>query len=96
METKVCECCGRELPLDQFIKRSFGMSHICKKCNGERIKEARERKKGAKNLEQELEHARQMRLHEFTPRELMEELASRGYKGKLTYTHVEEINIENF
>ena len=76
------------------------MSHICKKCNGKRIKEARERNKGAKNLEQELEqeleHAKQMRLHEFTPRELMEELASRGYTGKLTYTETHTIDISQF
>lgn len=86
METKVCECCGRELPLDQFIKRTFGLARICKKCNGERIREARERKKNAK----------QMRLHEFTPRELMEELASRGYTGKLTYTETHTIDISDF
>lgn len=29
----------------------------------------------------------------FTPRELMEELKARGYKGKLTYTIVKSINI---
>lgn len=96
METKVCECCGRELPLDQFIKRTFGLARICKKCNGERIREARERKNSAKNLEQELENAKQMRLHEFTPRELMEELASRGYTGKLTYTETHTIDISDF
>ena len=33
-------------------------------------------------------------LEEFTPRELMEELARRGYKGELQY--MQKINIENF
>ena len=40
--------------------------------------------------------ARNARLAEFTPRELMAELARRGYEGKLTYTRVEEIDINNF
>ena len=35
-------------------------------------------------------------LSRFTPRQLMEELARRGYKGELTYTRVERINISNF
>ena len=40
--------------------------------------------------------ARQLTLQDYTPRELMEELARRGYEGKLTYTHVETIDITNF
>ena len=33
-------------------------------------------------------------LDQFTPRDLMNELARRGYKGKLSYT--KEIDITNF
>ena len=32
-------------------------------------------------------------LAKFTPRELIEELKARGYKGKLTYTIVKTLNI---
>ncbi len=32
-------------------------------------------------------------LAKFTPRELIEELKARGYKGKLTYTTVKTLNI---
>lgn len=32
-------------------------------------------------------------LGRFTPRELIEELKARGYKGKLTYTVVKTLNI---
>lgn len=96
METKVCECCGRELPIGSFIRRHFGVSHICKDCNGRKIVDGKEKKKRTESLESELDKAKKMRLSEFTPRELMEELASRGYKGKLTYVKVEEIDIERF
>lgn len=40
--------------------------------------------------------ARQLRLKDFTPRELMEELAARGYKGTLTFTVVQTIDITDF
>lgn len=35
-------------------------------------------------------------LSRFTPRQLMEELAKRGYKGELTYTRIERIDITHF
>lgn len=35
-------------------------------------------------------------LSRFTPRQLMEELARRGYKGELTYVRVERIDITHF
>lgn len=34
METKICKKCGRELPLDHFAKRHFGISSSCNECNG--------------------------------------------------------------
>lgn len=39
METRVCECCGRELPVDSFIRRQYGMSKICKSCNAQKIED---------------------------------------------------------
>jgi hypothetical protein len=39
---------------------------------------------------------RQKVLEQYTPRELIEELSRRGYKGKLQYTQVHVIDLENF
>ena len=35
-------------------------------------------------------------LSAYTPRELMQELHNRGYKGTLEYTEVHKIDISNF
>lgn len=35
-------------------------------------------------------------VSDFTSRELMEELARRGYRGQLEYTEVRRIDITNF
>lgn len=96
METKICKCCGRELPIQKFVKTINGYMHTCNDCRAKHIKEHYERKKNEINLKEELTKAKAMRLSQFTPRELMEELARRGYKGKLQYVVVHEINIENF
>lgn len=95
METRICECCGRELPVSEFINRTFGASKICKKCNAAKIREAKTKKKQAKSLETELTNARNLRLHDFTPRELIQELARRGYTGKLEYVETHVIDIAN-
>ena len=36
-QTKICECCGRDLPLDEFHKSGKGYRKICKTC--ERIED---------------------------------------------------------
>lgn len=94
METKVCECCGKELPVSEFIRRNFGLSKCCKKCNGKKIIEGKKKSAQFANLEKSLQDARTLRLQAFTPRELIQELARRGYKGNLTFTEVHNIDIE--
>lgn len=81
METKVCKVCGQELPLSEFKKSPFATT--CKKCVSEKIKKTKLLKKttGSTNSE----------LAKFTPRELIEELKSRGYKGKLYVTRTIEL-----
>lgn len=93
---KICATCGRELPVTMFARNHYGVAKSCKECNGKKIADGKAYKNKVAHLQAELETARWTRLADFSPRELMEELARRGYRGKLTYTRVEEINIENF
>lgn len=84
METKVCKLCGQELPLSEFRKSPFVTNGVatCKKCASEKIKaKLFKGTTGSTNTE----------LAKFTPRELIEELKSRGYKGKLYVTRTIEL-----
>lgn len=85
METKVCKVCGQELPLSEFRKSPFTTNGIatCNKCVRNKIKKTKLLKEttGSTNSE----------LAKFTPRELIEELKSRGYKGKLYVTRTIEL-----
>lgn len=85
METKVCKVCGKELPLSEFRKSPFAPNGIvtCKKCVSEKTKRTKLFKKTANSTNTE--------LAKFTPRELIEELKSRGYKGKLYVTRTIEL-----
>lgn len=96
METKVCKCCGRELPIDSFMENSLGISSTCKECVHTKKMKKREETKKLKKQAVDAINARQLRLSDFTPRELMQELARRGYEGKIKFTRVEEIDITNF
>lgn len=96
METKICKCCGKELPQEEFSKNAVGYTSVCKQCNSEnRRKAALNRKpiQPIQKLEESLANAKAMRLAEFTPRELMKELKKRGYEGKLRYIEVHEVDI---
>lgn len=84
METKVCKVCGKELPLSEFKVTALSPNGVntCNKCCVEKARLSRgKNKKGDENSA----------LSNFSPRELIEELRVRGYKGKLYYTH--EINV---
>lgn len=95
METKVCKCCGRELPIGDFYVNVTGVTSVCKACNSENRRKAalNRHKKEKQDLESEINNAKIMRLAQFTPRELMEELKRRGYDGELTYTEVRKIKL---
>ena len=100
METKICKKCGRELLEENFMfnPRWEHRASVCKECAAE-AKRTNKAKRYAAELAQQKEQlhaARQLRINDFTPKELMENLASRGYKGTLTYTHTEEIDITTF
>lgn len=95
METQICKCCGRELPIKQFSKNPFGYIHVCKECNSKNRRESALQRGKLKQQAIDALNARNLRLADFTPRELMEELKRRGYEGKLRYVRVEEIDLNN-
>jgi len=90
METKICRKCGKELSIDNFYKdRSAedGLRCYCKACikayNASK-KTDTERRRGGGGTKEVPNPA----LAKFKPRELIEELKARGYKGTLTYEQV--------
>lgn len=93
METKVCSKCGRELSIDNFKRNAWGIVSVCKECEAATRKQKKEAAKKAENYQKDVEDARMLRLKDFTPRELMEELRNRGYEGKLRYVRVEEVDL---
>lgn len=95
METKVCKSCGRELPLESFYRNYFGITSVCKECNKKNRAEAQKRRydNDKQSLSEQLNATRKMRLADFTPLELMKELARRGYEGNLNYVETHTIDI---
>ena len=78
MEMKKCNLCGRELPLSEFKKHRLskdGYSNLCRTCAS--------RKRMNKDNFTPPHLGGNPALKDFTPRELIEELKVRGYKGKL-------------
>lgn len=80
-----CKCCGSVKPETEFLKNRFGLTYLCKDC-------AKSKRKT--RVDNAVNAAKFARIQHFTDRELMEELARRGYTGKLEIieTHVIDIN----
>lgn len=74
METKKCARCGSVLPLSEFYKGDA----YCKECKKAKNKEYYKKKS---SMSQQGNPA----LKGFTPRELIEELRFRGYRGELIF-----------
>ena len=94
--TKVCSCCNTKKTLSEFNKNGFGYKSVCRECENKHRAEKREERNRIKQQAVDALNAHNMRLSDFTPRELMEELKRRGYEGKLRYVRVEEIDLSNF
>lgn len=98
-ETKVCKECGREMPISLFKLTRWGnRAEVCNDCANQKLRAslAENKRKLIDEQHQKEVDARKLRLRDFSPRELMEELARRGYKGNLTFVETHVINIENF
>ena len=81
METKICRICGEEKPITDFVKNNQykdGYDTRCKACVCAYHKTLMRKAK--------MEGRGNPALADFTPRELIEELRARGYKGTLEYT----------
>ena len=92
-ETQVCKCCGRELPIGRFARNRFGLLQTCNECVSKKKSEGRKKRDEMDDLRKQVEEARQLRLRDFQPRELMIRLRELGYEGVLTYTQRHEIDI---
>lgn len=89
METKICKKCGKELPVDKFYKNKSqkdGFGYYCKDCvNAYKSSKKNQCRWGGGKLTKVFANPG---LAKFKPRELIEELKARGYKGTLTYEQV--------
>lgn len=99
MQMKVCRECGHELPIEFFKTSRWGTrASVCTNCACKKAQATREAKRTKNDrvseLERELERIKTMRLQDYSPRDLMNELARRGYKGELTF--VQKIDITSF
>ena len=98
-DKKSCTCCGQIKTLDHFKMTRWGKRvNVCTECANQKARDNKIRKQQEQEMAKAREDAkkseRQKMLEQYTPRELMNELARRGYTGELTYTM--RIDITNF
>ena len=98
-DKKSCTCCGQVKTLDHFKMTRWGKRvNVCTECASQKARDNKIRKQQEEEMAKAREDAkkseRQKMLEQYTPRELMNELARRGYTGELTY--ITKIDITNF
>lgn len=82
-EVRVCKRCQQEKPITEFFRNKNGYTDVCMDCAMAKRKESRGKKSRIHELEEQLAKARDVKLSEFSPRELMAELHRRGFEGNL-------------
>ena len=95
-ETLVCKECGKELPIEMFKMTRWGTrTEVCTPCARAKAEANKLEKQRLAQQEKEINEktARQLRLQDFSPRELMLELKRRGYEGMLTYLEPRTVDI---
>lgn len=98
METKICVCCGKVLPIENFGRNrqsSDGRMVTCKECTNKRYRENYRKRKSivtpsvssstAATKPKLDDNGRNPDLSKFHARELIAELKARGYKGEIFY-----------
>ena len=108
---RTCRTCGRTLTIDNYYKSKQykdGYYTECKECFDRRRGGSRNKVKKEKKQVETIEKkpvapaptpsatTQAKSLQDYTPRELMAELARRGYTGKLEYVERHIIDITNF
>lgn len=98
-DKKSCTCCGQVKTLDHFKLTRWGTRvSVCTEYASQKARDNKLRKQQEEEMAKAREDAkkseRQKMLEQYTPRELMNELARRGYTGELRYTM--RIDITNF
>lgn len=99
METKICVCCGKVLPIENFGRNrqsSDGRMVTCKDCTNKRYRENYKKRKGivtpaassaTTTAKSKLDDdGRNPDLAKFHARELIAELKARNYTGTIYYT----------
>lgn len=100
METKVCNKCGRELPISEYYLLNGKPRHLCKECY---LKVQRERKnlptpstaiKDAPKVATEIvKECDNIGLDKVPARLLISELRRRGYRGELELVTIQKVVI---
>lgn len=99
METKICVCCGKVLPIENFGRNrqsSDGRMVTCKECTNKRYRENYKKRKSivtpsassstATTKTKSDDDGRNPDLAKFHARELIAELKARNYTGTIYYT----------
>lgn len=96
IKTKVCNKCGRELPIEMFSKgkNKDGLQRTCKECVSVYMKEYAERRKAQRKEKENAEFEKEHKIYtnkdlaKFSPRDLILELKARGYRGSLVFEEI--------